>query len=73
MTGTFDPELNLVYWGTGNPSPDYNGDVRLGDNLYSNSVVALDADTGDLRWYFQFTPHDTHDWDSNHVPVLFDR
>ena len=73
VTGTFDPELNLVYWGTGNPSPDYNGDVRLGDNLYSNSVVALDADTGDLRWYFQFTPHDTHDWDSNHVPVLFDR
>jgi alcohol dehydrogenase (cytochrome c) len=73
VTGTFDPELNLVYWGTGNPSPDYNGEARLGDNLYSNCVLALDADTGELRWYFQFTPHDTHDWDSNHVPVLLDR
>ena len=72
VTGSFDPDLNLIYWGTGNPSPDYNGDNREGDNLYSDSVVALDADTGKLRWYFQYTPHDLHDWDSNQVPVLFD-
>jgi alcohol dehydrogenase (cytochrome c) len=72
-TGAFDPELNLVYWGTGNPGPDYDGSVRPGDNLYSCSLVALDADTGKLRWHFQFTPHDTHDWDSNHVPVLLNR
>ncbi len=72
VTGSYDPELDLVYWGTGNPGPDYNGDVRLGDNLYSDSVVALDAASGRLRWYFQFTPHDVHDWDSNQVPVLVD-
>jgi alcohol dehydrogenase (cytochrome c) len=72
VTGAYDPELNLVYWGVGNPSPDWNGDVRPGDNLYTCSLVALDGDTGHLRWYFQFTPHDTHDWDSAHVPVLFD-
>jgi alcohol dehydrogenase (cytochrome c) len=72
-TGAFDPELNLIYWGTGNPGPDYDGSVRPGDNLYSCSLVALDADTGKLRWHFQFTPHDTHDWDSNHVPVLLNR
>ncbi len=72
VTGSFDPELNLVYWGTGNPGPDYDGDVRPGDNLYSDSLIALDADSGKLQWYFQFTPHDTHDWDSNHVPVLLD-
>jgi len=72
VTGTFDPALNLVYWGTGNPAPDYNGDDREGDNLYSNSVIALNADTGRLRWYFQYTPHDLHDWDSNQVPVLVD-
>ncbi len=71
-TGSFDPNLNLIYWGTGNPGPDYNGDVRRGDNLYSCSVVALDLDTGKLKWYFQFTPHDTHDWDSTQVPVLLD-
>ena len=71
-TGSFDPELNLVYWGTGNPGPDYNGDVRPGDNLYSCSLLALDADTGKLKWYFQFTPHDTHDWDATQVPVLLD-
>ena len=69
-TGSYDPELNTVYWGTGNPWPDTNGDVRLGDDLYSCSVVALDADTGKLKWYFQFTPHDLHDWDSTQVPVL---
>jgi alcohol dehydrogenase (cytochrome c) len=64
--------LNLLYWGTGNPGPDYNGSVREGDNLYANSLLALDPDTGKLRWHFQFTPHDTHDWDSNHIPVLID-
>jgi alcohol dehydrogenase (cytochrome c) len=72
VTGTYDPELNLVYFGTGNPNPDYYGEERKGDNLYSCSIVALDADTGELKWHFQFTPHDTHDWDSNHVPVLGD-
>jgi alcohol dehydrogenase (cytochrome c) len=72
VTGAYDPELKLVYWGVGNPGPDWNGDPRKGDNLYTCSLVALDADTGKLRWYFQFTPHDTHDWDSAHVPVLFD-
>jgi alcohol dehydrogenase (cytochrome c) len=70
VTGSFDPELNLIYWGTGNPAPDYNGDDREGDNLYSCSLLAIDADTGKLRWHFQFTPHDTHDWDSNQVPML---
>jgi alcohol dehydrogenase (cytochrome c) len=72
VTGAFDPELNLVYWGTGNPSPDYYGDDRQGDNLYTCSLVALDADSGKLKWHYQFTPHDTHDWDSNHVPMLAD-
>ena len=72
LTGSYDPALNLIYWGTGNPGPDYNGDERLGDNLYANSLVALDADTGKLRWFFQFTPHDLHDWDSNQIPVLLD-
>ena len=66
------PELNLVYWGTGNPGPDWNGDVRLGDNLYSDSVLALNGDTGAMEWYFQFTPHDVHDWDAIQVPVLAD-
>jgi len=72
VTGSYDPELNLIYWGTGNPGPDYNGDVRAGDNLYSASLLAIDADSGKLRWHFQFTPHDVHDWDSNQVPVLMD-
>ena len=72
LTGSFDPTLNLVYWGTGNPSPLYNGDGRLGDNLYANSVVALDVDTGELRWHFQFTPHDLHDWAANQIPILAD-
>jgi alcohol dehydrogenase (cytochrome c) len=70
VTGSYDPELNLIYWGTGNPNPNYYGDDRKGDNLYTASIVALDADTGKLRWHYQFTPHDTHDWDSNHIPVL---
>ena len=70
VTGSFDPASNTVYWGVGNPAPVYNGEVRKGDNLYSDSVVALNAATGTLRWHFQFTPHDTHDWDSAQVPVL---
>ncbi|PYV15261.1 MAG: PQQ-dependent dehydrogenase, methanol/ethanol family [Acidobacteria bacterium] len=72
VTGAFDPDLNLTYWGTGNPGPDWNGENRRGDNLYSDCMVALDADTGKLRWYFQYTPHDVHDWDSVQVPVLVD-
>jgi alcohol dehydrogenase (cytochrome c) len=72
VTGTYDPELNLTYWGTGNPGPDMNGDVRPGDNLYTCSLVALDADTGRLKWHFQFTPHDVHDWDAIGDPVLVD-
>lgn len=72
VTGTYDPELNLIYWGVGNPGPDEDGDDRPGDNLYSDSLVALDADTGKLRWYFQFTPHDVHDWDAVADPVLLD-
>jgi len=72
MTGTYDPDLNLLYWGTGNPNPDYYGDGRKGDNLYTNSLVAIDGATGRPKWHYQFTPHDTHDWDSNHVPVLAD-
>jgi len=70
MTGSYDPELGLLYWGTGNPNPDYYGGDRRGDNLYTNSLLAVEAATGTLRWHYQFTPHDTHDWDSNHVPVL---
>jgi alcohol dehydrogenase (cytochrome c) len=72
VTGAYDAEQNIVFWGTGNPGPDWNGDVRAGDNLYSDCLLALDADTGKLKWFFQFTPHDTHDWDSTEVPVLAD-
>jgi alcohol dehydrogenase (cytochrome c) len=72
MTGTYDPQLQTIYWGTGNPAPDLYGDVRKGDNLYSCSLVALDPDTGKLKWYFQFTPHDTHDWDAAETPMLLD-
>ena len=72
LTGTYDPDARLLYWPTGNPCPDYNGDERKGDNLYSASVVALDPDTGKLRWHYQFTPHDLHDWDANETPVLVD-
>jgi alcohol dehydrogenase (cytochrome c) len=71
-TGAYDPETNLTFWGTGNPAPDWDGRSRLGDNLYSNSVVALDADTGKLKWHYQFTPHDELDYDSTQVPVLAD-
>jgi alcohol dehydrogenase (cytochrome c) len=70
--GAYDPETNLTFWGTGNPAPDWDGRQRLGDNLYSNSVVALDADTGRLKWHYQFTPHDELDYDSTQVPVLAD-
>ena len=73
LTGSYDPDLNLTYWGVGNPAPDWNGDVRPGDNLFTDSVVALDADTGELKWYFQFTPHDEWDWDAVQIPVLVDR
>ncbi len=72
VTGSYDPDLNLIYWGTGNPGPSYNGDDRPGDNLWANSVVAIDADTGKLKWGFQMTPHDLHDWDSCQVPILVD-
>jgi acido-empty-quinoprotein group A len=72
MTGTYDPELNLIYWGTGNPNPVLAGEERPGDNLYTCSIVALNADTGKLAWYFQPSPHDTHDWDAVETPVLFD-
>jgi alcohol dehydrogenase (cytochrome c) len=69
-TGSYDPSLDLLYWGVGNPAPDFSGNVRPGDNLFTNSVIALHASTGKLAWYFQFTPHDEHDWDSAQTPIL---
>ena len=72
LTGSYDPEQNLLIWGIGNPSPDFNGEVRAGDNLYTECVVALDLDTGKMKWYFQFTPHDTMDWDAVEIPILVD-
>ena len=72
VTGTYDPALNLLYWGTGNPGPDWNGDPRPGDNLYTDSALALDPDTGKLKWHYQFTPHDEFDYDATQVPVLAD-
>jgi alcohol dehydrogenase (cytochrome c) len=72
MTGTFDPKLNTLYWGVGNPGPDLFGKDRQGDNLYSASLVALDPDTGKMKWHFQFTPHDLHDWDACETPMLLD-
>lgn len=72
LTGTYDADAGLIYWPTGNPCPDYNGDERKGDNLYSSSVVALEPATGKLRWHFQFTPHDLHDWDATQTPVAVD-
>jgi alcohol dehydrogenase (cytochrome c) len=72
MPGTYDPELNTVYWGTSNPAPDFDGEPRPGDDLYSACVLALDPDTGKLKWYFQFTPHDLLDYDSTQTPVLVD-
>src|SRR5713101_7574326 len=71
-TGSYDPDTNLTYWGTGNAGPDWDGDARLGDNLYSSSVIALDADTGKLKWYYQFSPHNEFDWDATQIPVLVD-
>lgn len=70
--GSYDAELNLVYWGVGQPYPDYDGDAREGDNLYTDSVIALDADTGKLRWHFQYTPHDMWDWDGINELVFAD-
>jgi alcohol dehydrogenase (cytochrome c) len=72
LTGSYDPELNLLYWGTGNPAPDLNADERPGDNLYTCSLLALNPNDGSIKWHFQFTPHDVHDWDSVEIPVLFD-
>src|SRR5580692_2478185 len=72
MPGTYDPELNLIYWGTSNPAPDFNDDVRPGDDLYTDCLLALDPDTGKLKWYFQFTPHDLFDYDSVETPMLVD-
>ena len=71
-TGSYDPALGLIYWGVGNPSPPFSGDGRPGDNLFTDSVVALQAASGKLAWYFQFTPHDEHDWDSAQTPILAD-
>ncbi len=72
VTGAYDAEQNLLIYGTGNPGPDYHSESRKGDNLYSTSLVALDADSGTLRWHYQFTPHDTHDWDATEVPIIAD-
>ncbi|MEO8259164.1 MAG: PQQ-dependent dehydrogenase, methanol/ethanol family [Acidobacteriota bacterium] len=72
VTPSFDPALNLTYWGIGNAGPDWNPDQRPGDNLFTDSVIALDADTGELRWHFQFTPNDAYDYDSVQIAVLAD-
>lgn len=71
-TGTYDPDTNTIFWQTGNPGPDYDGSTRAGDNLYSCSVLAVDPETGKMKWWFQFTPHDVHDWDGNQTPMLVD-
>jgi acido-empty-quinoprotein group A len=72
MPGTYDPELNLLYWPTGNTNPVFAGQGRPGANLWTEAIVALDADTGKLKWYFQVSPHDTHDFDNTTAPILFD-
>ncbi len=72
MPGTYDPETNTLFWGTSNPSPDFDGEVRPGDDLYTSCVLALDPDTGKLKWHFQFTPHDLFDYDATETPVLID-
>jgi len=72
MPGTYDPQLNTLYWTTSNPAPDFSGETRPGDNLYTDCLLALDPDTGALKWYFQFTPHDLYDFDANETPVLVD-
>ena len=73
LPGTFDATLNTIYWGTGNTNPVYAGNARAGSNLWTAAIVALDVDTGKLKWYFQTSPHDTHDWDNVETPVLFDQ
>jgi alcohol dehydrogenase (cytochrome c) len=72
MTGTYDAALDTVFWPVGNPGPDFDGGEREGDNLYTDSILALDAKTGKLKWHYQFTPHDVHDWDAQEPPVLVD-
>jgi alcohol dehydrogenase (cytochrome c) len=72
FTGSYDPALDIVYWPTGNPAKEYNGDDRKGDNLYASSILALDRKTGQLKWYYQFTPHDLWDWDATQTSVLVD-
>ncbi len=72
LTGTYDADLGTLYWPTGNPCPDYDGSERIGDNLYSDSIVALDAKTGRMKWYYQYTPHDVWDWDAQQPPALVD-
>ncbi len=72
MPGTYDPDLNLLYWGTGNPAPDFDGSTRPGDDLYTSCLLALDPDTGALKWYFQYSPHDLYDYDAVQTPVLVD-
>ncbi|MGH9723001.1 MAG: PQQ-dependent dehydrogenase, methanol/ethanol family [Bryobacteraceae bacterium] len=72
LTGTYDAQANVLYWTTGNPCPDYNGDQRKGDNLYSDSVLALEPETGKLKWHYQYTPHDLHDWDAQQTAMLVD-
>src|SRR5262245_28699512 len=72
VTGSYDAATNTLFWGTGNPGPDWNGDARAGDNLYSDSRLALDPDTGARKWHFQYTPHDVNDWDSTQTPILAD-
>ncbi|HUA87287.1 MAG TPA: PQQ-dependent dehydrogenase, methanol/ethanol family [Bryobacteraceae bacterium] len=72
LTGTYDPQLHTLYWPTGNPGPDLDGDQRGGDNLYTSSIVALDVNTGKMKWYFQYTPHNVWDWDAEQPPVLVD-
>lgn len=71
-TGSYDPDTDTLFWGTGNPGPDFDGTIREGDNLYSDSLLAIDPESGKLKWHFQFTPHDQHDWDSSHTPVIAD-
>lgn len=72
MPGTYDTELNTIFWGTGNPSPDFDGSVRQGDDLYTSCLLALDPDTGKLKWYFQYSPHNLYDYDAVQTPVLVD-
>ena len=72
MTGSYDPELDTLYWASGNPGPDFNGDERKGDNLYSDCILALDPKTGNLKWHYQTTPHDVHDWDASEPMVVID-